>query len=79
MKHYILNKRTVHAALIAMIAEAVLIVIIGLNNIYTTKANRNLEKRIDIKEAKARYWEGRFNELSESGTCLERDHTMDIS
>ena len=79
MKHYILNKRIVHAVVTALIVETVLVVIIGTNNVYTTNANRDLEKRIDLKEAKAKYWEGRYRDLTESGTCLERDPAMETT
>jgi hypothetical protein len=72
MKHYILDKRIVHVAVTALIVETVLVVIIGTNNVYTTNANRDMEKQADIKEAKAKYWEGRYRDLTESGTCLER-------
>lgn len=79
MKHYILNKRIVHAAVTALIVETVLVVIIGTNNVYTTNANRDLEKQADTKEAKAKYWERRYRDLTESGTCLERDPAMETT
>ncbi|MEW5833027.1 MAG: hypothetical protein AB1763_09350 [Campylobacterota bacterium] len=53
--------------------------IIGTNNVYTTNANRDLEKQADTKEAKAKYWEGRYRDLTESGTCLERDPAMETT
>lgn len=79
MKHYILDKRIVHAAVIALIIETIVIVIIGSNNISTTNANHNLEKQIELQKAKAKYWEGRFLDLSQSSTCLERDPNLETS
>ncbi|MDD3770502.1 MAG: hypothetical protein PHV10_07845 [Sulfuricurvum sp.] len=72
MKHYILDKRLVHAGVIALIAMAGLVVFIGLNNVSTTNANRTLESDLGIQKAKAKYWERRYDDLRESGTCLER-------
>lgn len=71
MKHYILDKRLVHAGVVALIAMAGLVMFIGLNNVSTTNANRKLESDLGTQRAKAEYWQGRYDDLRESGTCLE--------
>lgn len=71
-RYYVLKHGTVHTWVGAVCALFGLLVWIGINNMSTTAANRALDKKLGEQKAKAEYWKGRYDDLSGSGTCLER-------
>lgn len=72
MKHYILTKRHVHIFIVIFILLIGLVVLIATNNVSTTNANRNLEKKLGAAQSKAQRFEQKYKDLIESGTCLDR-------
>lgn len=57
---------------IAITILFVLTVFMGYTNINTTEAAQNLELDVSVQKSKAKYWEEKYKELIQSGTCLER-------
>lgn len=65
-------KRLKIALITVSISSFMFILFIGSNNIKTTEAARNFEKDLEIEKAKAQYYKNEFDDLVQSGTCLER-------
>ncbi len=57
---------------LAFITLLCLTVFMGYTNINTTEAVQNLEYKMSVQKSKAKYWERKYNDLIQSGTCLER-------
>lgn len=56
----------------AIVALLALTVFMGYTNMNTTKAAQNFERNMSVQKSKAKYWERKYNDLIQSGTCLER-------
>lgn len=57
---------------VAIAVLLALTVFMGYTNINTTEAAQNLELDVSVQKSKAKYWEDKYKELIQIGTCLER-------
>lgn len=56
----------------AIITLLCLTVFMGYTNINTTEASKKIERDMSVQKSKAKYWERKYNDLIQSGTCLDR-------
>lgn len=72
----VLLQRKVNFYRVLLGAMFFVIALIGTNNISTTKAADEYKKAYEVQKAKADYYNGAYDDLAGSGTCLKRLEDM---
>lgn len=59
-------------ALVCVFILTMLIAFMGWMNVNTTNAARAFEYEANIQKTKSEYWKQKYNNLIQSGTCLDQ-------
>lgn len=49
-----------------------LVVFMGYTNLNTTNAAQGFERDVGVQKSKAAHWKQKYDDLIQSGTCLDR-------